>query len=58
MIPASAIRVMIVDDDSGMRRLIRRSLQHVGLKQVFEARDGLEALSRVRGEGIHIIIGD
>ena len=58
MIPAPAIRVMIVDDDSGMRRLIRRSLQHVGLTQVFEARDGLEALSKVLEERIHIIICD
>ncbi|TFI58093.1 response regulator [Sphingomonas parva] len=58
MIPASAIRIMIVDDDSGMRRLIRRSLQHVGLTQVFEARDGLEALTRVLEERIHIVICD
>ena len=58
MIPATAIRVMIVDDDSGMRRLLRRSLQHMGLTQVFEASDGFEALPKVLEERIHIIICD
>jgi two-component system, chemotaxis family, chemotaxis protein CheY len=58
MIPASAIRVMIVDDDSGMRRLLRRSLQHIGIGQVFEAPDGFEALPKVLEERIHIIICD
>ena len=58
MIPASAIRVMIVDDESVMRTLVKRSLQHIGLKQVFEAKDGFEALPRVLEERIHIIISD
>jgi two-component system, chemotaxis family, chemotaxis protein CheY len=58
MIPASAIRIMIVDDESGMRRLMRRSLQHIGITQVFEAGDGFEALPKVLEERIHIIICD
>jgi two-component system, chemotaxis family, chemotaxis protein CheY len=58
MIPASAIRVMIVDDEHVMRTLVRRSLQHIGISQVFEAKDGFEALPKVLEERIHIIISD
>ena len=58
MIPASAIRVMIVDDEHVMRRLVKRSLQHIGLTQVFEATNGAEALPKVLSERIHIIISD
>ena len=58
MIPASAIRVMIVDDESVMRTLVKRSLRHIGINQVFEAKDGLEAMPKVLEERIHIIISD
>ena len=58
MISASKIRVMIVDDEAVMRTLVRRSLQHIGITQLFEAKDGFEAMIKVRTNRIHIIISD
>ena len=58
MIAASAIRLMIVDDEPAMRRLTRRSLEHIGVGQIFEAADGEEALERMRAERVHIVIAD
>jgi two-component system, chemotaxis family, chemotaxis protein CheY len=58
VIPASSVRVMIVDDEPAMRRLTRRSLQHVGIREVFEASDGDEALELVRLNRVHIIVAD
>ena len=58
MIAASAIRLMIVDDEPAMRRLTRRSLEHIGVRQIFEAADGEEALQKMRAERVHIVIAD
>jgi len=38
-------RVLVADDSSTMRKIILRSLQAVGVKDVAEAADGAEALS-------------
>ena len=47
----NSIRVLIVDDSSVMRKIVERSLRQAGidLKQVFEAANGAEALSRRPG---------
>ena len=58
MIPASAIRILIVDDDATMRTLTRRSLIHLGCKQVFDARDPVEAIPVARSVHPHVIISD
>ena len=43
-----ALRVLIVDDSSVMRKIVDRSLRQAGLdiKEVFEASNGVEALAR------------
>ena len=38
-------RVLVADDSSTMRKIILRSLQAVGVKDVAEAADGVEALA-------------
>jgi two-component system, chemotaxis family, chemotaxis protein CheY len=58
MVAASAIRVMVVDDDAAMRSLTRRSLQHVGFRQINDAKDPVDALPIARAERVHIIISD
>jgi len=58
MIPASAVRLMIVDDEASMRRLVRRSLEHMGFRDIFEARDGDEAVEVARSNRVHIMIAD
>lgn len=55
---ASAIKVMVVDDQASMRAMIRRSLMDLGFKDVRDAPGPLEALSTIRGDRVHLIISD
>ena len=58
MVAASAIRVLVVDDDPAMRSLTRRSLQHVGFRHIVDAKDPVRALPIARAERVHLIISD
>jgi two-component system chemotaxis response regulator CheY len=58
MIPISAIRILIVDDDATMRTLTRRSLQHLGCTKLFDAANPIEALPIARSVNPHVIISD
>lgn len=49
--------VMIVDDSSSMRQLVRMSLTGAG-HQVIEASDGRDALNKLTGQKINLIISD
>lgn len=55
---ASAIRVMVVDDQTSMRAMIRRSLQDIGFKDIREKGDAAEALASVSTDRVHLIISD
>jgi len=57
-IPVSAIRMMIVDDKASMRSLTRRSLEDLGLIQIFEASSASEALALARLRRVHIVISE
>jgi two-component system chemotaxis response regulator CheY len=58
MIQASDIRLLVCDDEAMMRSLMLRSLKHMGFSQIFEARDGTEALALARARRPHIVISD
>jgi two-component system, chemotaxis family, chemotaxis protein CheY len=58
MVSASAIRVMIVDDDATMRQLVRRALERMGFTQIYAAKDGAEALPLARSQQPDLIIAD
>ena len=58
MVPVSAIRILVVDDDATMRTLTRRSLAHLGCTRVFDARNPVEALPIARSVRPHVIISD
>jgi two-component system chemotaxis response regulator CheY len=47
-----------VDDDPAMRSLTRRALEHVGVRQIFDAKDPVDALPIARAERVHVIISD
>ncbi|WP_284734722.1 response regulator [Sphingosinicella terrae] len=55
---ASAIKVMVVDDQASMRAMIRRALQDFGFKDVRDKPSGPEALAAVRADRVHLIISD
>ena len=55
---ASAIKVMVVDDQTSMRAMIRRTLQDLGFKDVRDKGSPVEALAAVRSDRVHLIISD
>jgi len=56
---AEALRVLVVDDDDVARECVQRSLARVEAPtEMVPARDGLEALSILRGEHPHLAIAE
>lgn len=55
-----AVRVLIVDDSSVMRKIVERSLRQAGidLAQVFEAGNGAEALTLLQENQVELILCD
>jgi two-component system chemotaxis response regulator CheY len=44
------MKILVVDDFSTMRRIVRNLLKELGFANVHEAEDGVEALSKLRNE--------
>jgi two-component system chemotaxis response regulator CheY len=55
---ASQIKVMVVDDQTSMRAMIRRALQDIGFKDVRDKGGAAEALASVKSDRVHLIISD
>jgi len=56
----NALRVLIVDDSSVMRKIVDRSLRQAGLqiREVLEAGNGVEALARIQETRVDLILSD
>jgi two-component system chemotaxis response regulator CheY len=54
----SDLPILIVDDFSTMRRIIRTCLQQLGFTNVTEADDGLNAMTKLRSKEFKLIISD
>lgn len=52
------LRMLVVDDFSTMRRIIRNLLQDLGFKNITEADDGSTALSTLKNQGIDFVVTD
>jgi two-component system chemotaxis response regulator CheY len=53
------IRIMVVDDMSGMRNTLRNTLLVLGYHDIVEAQSGDDALRKLRtGESCHLVISD
>jgi len=52
------LAVLVVDDNAYMRRLIRSMLGNIGVKTVFEAADGIDALDMIRTAAPDVVILD
>ena len=55
---ASALNVLVVDDQLAMRSLIRNSLQQIGVREITEAADGELALRSIITKPVHLVISD
>ena len=54
----SICSVLIVDDDSFARGIIRHHLRRLGIKNIFEADDGEQALATLRSAKMQLVIAD
>jgi two-component system chemotaxis response regulator CheY len=54
------IDVLIVDDSAAIRKILQRMLTQAGftLGKILEAGDGVEALERLAGQCVHLILSD
>src|SRR5580658_1750234 len=50
--------VLVVDDNQYMRKIIRNLLMNCGIKDVFEAADGIAALDMIRTLAPNVVILD
>jgi two-component system chemotaxis response regulator CheY len=55
---ASAISVLVVDDQMTIRTLVRSGLQQLGFKDIREAPDGEAALRALLVQSAHLVISD
>ena len=58
MVAASALSVVIVDNEEMMRTLMRRTLERMGFTQIFTAKDGSEGLELARSRQPDVIFSD
>jgi two-component system chemotaxis response regulator CheY len=52
------IKVLVVDDFSTMRRIVKNALKQIGFKSIVEADDGTTALDVLKQEEIGLVVSD
>ena len=58
MVIDKSVRVLVVDDNQGMRKTVRILLEQAGLEDIHEARDGVDALGELKEGGYDILVSD
>jgi len=53
-----ALCILVVDDNQYMRKMIRNLLVNCGVKEIYEAPDGISALDTIRTVGPDVVILD
>ncbi|MBM4333016.1 MAG: response regulator [Deltaproteobacteria bacterium] len=56
--PDLKMKILIVDDFSTMRRIVKNILRQLGYENIFEADDGTTALNILKSEKINFIVSD
>jgi two-component system chemotaxis response regulator CheY len=57
-IDPAKLRILVVDDFSTMRRIVRNLLKDLGFTNVDEAEDGAVALQKLNGGGFEFVVTD
>jgi two-component system chemotaxis response regulator CheY len=52
------LKVLVVDDDHAMRKVVRTMLTGIGVKTVYEACDGMSGLDAIRAHAPDLVIVD
>ncbi len=55
---ANALRFLVVDDFSTMRRIVCNLLKESGFTEIEEAEDGVSALNKLRNNKIDFVVSD
>jgi len=56
--PDHNIKILVVDDFSTMRRIVKNVLKQLGFENLDEAEDGVQALSKLRSGGYSFVVSD
>jgi len=52
------MKILVVDDFSTMRRIVRNLLKELGFANVQEAEDGIDALAKLRADKFEFVVSD
>ena len=52
------MKILVVDDFSTMRRIVRNLLKELGFSNINEAEDGVDALKKLRAEPYDFVVSD
>ena len=58
MAERSALKFLVVDDFSTMRRIVRNLLKEAGFPNADEAEDGVAALQKLRASAFNFVVSD
>lgn len=54
----TSIKVLVVDDMSTMRRIVKNVLKQIGYENIVEAEHGQDALNKLKGGGFGLVVSD
>ena len=54
----TSIKVLVVDDMSTMRRIVKNVLKQIGFSDMVEAKNGQDALNKLKANDIGLIVSD
>ncbi|GJL57174.1 MAG: two-component system response regulator [Nitrospirales bacterium] len=54
----TGMRVLVVDDMSTMRRIVKNVLRQIGFSDIVEAENGQDALTKLKAGGFGLVVSD
>ena len=54
----TGIKVLVVDDMSTMRRILKNVLRQIGFTDIMEAENGQDALTKLKAGGFGLVVSD
>ncbi|MGC2062649.1 MAG: chemotaxis response regulator CheY [Thermodesulfovibrionales bacterium] len=52
------MKILVVDDFSTMRRIVKNILKQLGYENIEEAEDGVQGFSKLKAGGFHFVVSD